>query len=108
MIPRIVHDCPITNPNTRTIWKAGARATVFWDTSGIPVNTTSTGKIMLGYLEPNDTSEHLDTEHPMAEGFKIAEGHVSVTVPRVPPKKDYIAVLFGDSGNRSPVFTIEN
>ncbi|KAF9221619.1 hypothetical protein BS17DRAFT_785070 [Gyrodon lividus] len=105
-IARTVYDCPITDPNVRTVWKAGKRATVTWDTRGLPANTTSKGKIELGYLKGNSSNEHLDIEHPLAEGFSILAGRISVTVPQVKPGRDYIVVLMGDSGNHSPMFTI--
>ncbi|KAF8842183.1 hypothetical protein BDN67DRAFT_899879 [Paxillus ammoniavirescens] len=105
-IARTVYDCPITDPNARTVWKAGERATVVWDIRGIPVNTTSKGKIELGYFKGKSSNEHLDIEHPLAEGFSILQGRIDVTVPQVKPGRDYIVVLMGDSGNHSPVFTI--
>ena len=74
---------------------------------------------MLGYLEDgDDADEHLDvgacalssaarsrsqrltgrthgrayTEHPLADGFDLRQGHVRVTVPRVSPSNHYIVV----------------
>ena len=62
----------------------------------------------------------------LASGFKVVEGHVTVKVPKVQPGNDYSLVrkcqlflvhdwplsyvpgaVFGDSGNFSPLFTIE-
>ncbi|KIK81421.1 hypothetical protein PAXRUDRAFT_832871 [Paxillus rubicundulus Ve08.2h10] len=105
-IPRTVYDCPITDPNARSVWKAGERAVVVWDTRGIPFNTTSKGKIELGYFKGKSSNEHLDIENPLAEGFSILDGRIDVTVPRVKTGRDYIVVLMGDSGNHSPAFTI--
>ncbi|KAI0917120.1 hypothetical protein AcW1_007601 [Taiwanofungus camphoratus] len=96
----------ITDPHASTVWTIGSRAEVTWDVSSIPSGLTDfTGKIVLGYLDKG-TDEHLDLDNPLAEGFNITEGHVEVEVPNVSPSNEYIVVLFGDSGNRSPTFTI--
>jgi hypothetical protein len=47
------------------------------------------------------------SDHPLAEGFDIRDGHRTIRVPDVPPRNNYIVVVMGDSGNRSPEFTIE-
>lgn len=42
----------------------------------------------------------------LAENFSILLGRIEVTVPWVEDGSDYQIVLFGDSGNFSPTFTI--
>jgi len=99
----------ITEPDSETVWLAGELVTVTWDTSDPPQNPTGTkGKLLLGRLEDNgdDEDEHLDVAHPLAYGFDMTDGKVRVRVPNVEPGNDYIVVLIGDSGNRSPLFTI--
>jgi len=64
----------------------------------------ATGRLVLGY-EQND-SENLDYEYPLATGFPLEAGSMNVIVPDVQPGNNYIVVLFGDSGNASPEFTI--
>jgi len=45
-------------------------------------------------------------DNPLACDFSIFEGVAYVMVPYVDPGYDYQIVLFGDSGNFSPTFTI--
>ncbi|EGN98373.1 hypothetical protein SERLA73DRAFT_161174 [Serpula lacrymans var. lacrymans S7.3] len=103
---RIVHNPSVINPNADTIWHAGSSVTITWDTSTVPLGNKSKGKVVLGYLEKGKSDEHLDIEHPLAENFYIEDGFVQITAPDVSPRNDYIVVLFGDSGNKSPAFTI--
>ncbi|KAF8636228.1 hypothetical protein AX17_003714 [Amanita inopinata Kibby_2008] len=73
----------------------------------MPVDTTNmVGRVVLGYIQGEDSNEHLDYSRPLAEGFDISQGQVDIVVPQVDPRNDYIIVLFGDSGNRSSRFTI--
>ncbi|TRM60499.1 hypothetical protein BD626DRAFT_571575 [Schizophyllum amplum] len=98
---------PITSPNAETVWTAGETATVTWDTSDLPPEsqiTNKEGRIVLGYQ--TEDSMHLMVDSPLAEGFSILLGTMDVTVPDVEERADYIIVLFGDSGNSSPQFTI--
>ncbi|CCM01175.1 uncharacterized protein FIBRA_03223 [Fibroporia radiculosa] len=96
----------IISPNLLTVWKVSSNQTVTWDPSRVPqTRTNATGILLLGY-EQND-SENLDINTPLAAGFPISAGKVDITVPDVPERNDYIVVLFGDSGNNSPCFTIE-
>ncbi|CAK5284067.1 unnamed protein product [Mycena citricolor] len=105
---RVVYSPPIISPGSGTIWKLGSDEVVTWSTADIPSDVTnSKGKILLGYLEEGSSNEHLDVEHPLAQGFDIHDGQAHVQVPAdIPPKSSYIVVLMGDSGNRSPPFTI--
>ncbi|KAJ7486046.1 hypothetical protein B0H11DRAFT_1904557 [Mycena galericulata] len=105
---RSVYSPPITKPDSSTKWAVGTEVDVTWSTSNAPQSITNReGKIVLGYLEAGDPSEHLDLAHPLAQGFDIMDGHQAITVPHVPSGSNYIIVLMGDSGNRSPEFTIE-
>lgn len=65
------------------------------------------GTLLLGYLEDDSTDEHLNIEHPLASGFNMDGGFVNFRCPKVETRKNYIVVLIGDSGNRSPLFTIK-
>ncbi|OCH86865.1 hypothetical protein OBBRIDRAFT_796737 [Obba rivulosa] len=101
----IVFSPHITEPTAGQIWPVGTNQTVTWDTSAIPAEgANQTGLLLLGY-QAND-SENLDISHPLAAGFPISAGEINITVPNVTMRTDYIVVLFGDSGNVSPQFTI--
>ncbi|GJE91589.1 hypothetical protein PsYK624_077390 [Phanerochaete sordida] len=106
LFPRDVWSPKITSPTGKTVWIAGTNVTVTWDTSNQPADITNpVGKVLLGHVE-DGTDEHLDVDHPLADGFDIRAGKVQVTVPNVSPGSDYIIVVMGDSGNKSPTFTI--
>ncbi|KIY45588.1 hypothetical protein FISHEDRAFT_28983, partial [Fistulina hepatica ATCC 64428] len=98
---RMVYDSKITSPGASTVWTRGTQASVTWrvPSSGIPDGAR--GRIILGHMDSQDTSEHLD-----AGEYILAAGQARVTVPEVPPRYGYIVVLMGDSGNRSPEFII--
>ncbi|KAF4617677.1 hypothetical protein D9613_005653 [Agrocybe pediades] len=110
----------ITSPHEGTVWPIGTVQTVTWDTSNFPPDSQITnpiGQVILGFNSsnslnldfvvplflPNRSTNH---EHPLAKNFKLRDGKVNITVPNVPPKDDYLIVLFGDSGNTSPAFAI--
>jgi hypothetical protein len=102
---------PITEPSAGTIWQTDTDVTVTWDTSGEPQDVTNpTGTILLGFYLANGTGgENLDVDHPLASGFPLTDGQVTFEVPStIEPGNNYIIALFGDSGNVSPQFTIEN
>ncbi|KAG6889876.1 hypothetical protein C0995_013850 [Termitomyces sp. Mi166 len=108
LMMRDVFSPHITSPNETTIWPVGTQQTVTWETDNIPPDSQLTdpnGKVVLGHLGPTG-GLNLDLDHPLAQNFKLRVGHVQVTVPSVPPRDDYIIVLFGDSGNTSPTFAI--
>ncbi|KAF5360951.1 hypothetical protein D9756_004652 [Leucocoprinus leucothites] len=97
----------ITNPHEGTIWVVGSRESVTWETDDLPPASQITnlmGRVILGF-QAND-SLNLDLDHPLAENFKITTGNITITVPDVPSRDDYIIVLMGDSGNASPAFAI--
>ncbi|KAH9892701.1 hypothetical protein C8Q73DRAFT_791724 [Cubamyces lactineus] len=107
--PGIVFSPPVTSPTAGQVWTIGSTQTVTWDTTNIPAaNANQTGLILLGFIEDGSDDEHLDTQNPLAVNFPITAGSVSVEVPDVTPRDDYVVVLFGDSGNTSPQFTITN
>ncbi|KAJ7069658.1 hypothetical protein C8F01DRAFT_1113496 [Mycena amicta] len=101
LISRTVYDPPITNPNAKTVWTVGTVQTVTWNATGIPEGIP--GKLQLGFL----TSESENLSTILAQGFNLTDEKVQVTVPDVVKRSNYILVLFGDSGNISPEFTIE-
>ncbi|KAH9480196.1 hypothetical protein JR316_0006794 [Psilocybe cubensis] len=97
----------ITSPNAQTVWPIGTVQTVTWDTSNFPPDSQITnpiGQVILGFNSSD--SLNLDFKNPLAQGFKLRDGHVQITVPNVTPRNDYLIVLFGDSGNTSPSFAI--
>ncbi|KAH9028349.1 hypothetical protein EDB85DRAFT_1892527 [Lactarius pseudohatsudake] len=101
----IVVSPTVTSPTENATWPILSQQLVTWDTSKIPPSgRNNIGRILLGYLEDNDPSEHLYWE--LASGFLITVGFQNVTVPNVPPQNNYVIALFGDSGNLSPEFSI--
>ncbi|KJA24351.1 hypothetical protein HYPSUDRAFT_162094 [Hypholoma sublateritium FD-334 SS-4] len=104
---RGVYSPKITNPKHDTIWKPASDVNVTWDLHGFDKTSNSKGTLLLGYLEDGSESEHLDIEHPLASDFDISSGSMTIKCPEVAPGGEYIVVLIGDSGNRSPTFTIK-
>jgi len=102
----------ITNPHEGTIWMVGQRELVAWqvyktsifnspliesspsrETDNLPPDsqiTNPNGRVILGY-QAND-SLNLDLDHPLAQNFKLRAGNVTIIVPNVPPRDDYIIV----------------
>ncbi|KAJ6508522.1 hypothetical protein C8R45DRAFT_967712 [Mycena sanguinolenta] len=106
----------IISPNASDCWTLGSIQKVTWDTSKIPpAFAGNKGMLVLGHLtEYTDStgrkqiSENLNYTNPLANNFTIGEGHWTGMIPYdIPPRDDYILVLFGDSGNRSPSFKIK-
>ncbi|KAA1469741.1 hypothetical protein DENSPDRAFT_640884 [Dentipellis sp. KUC8613] len=102
-VKRIVVDPPITSPTASTVWTVGDKVNVTWDASIVP-SGNFTGKLVLG-AQTSD-SENLQLDNPLADAFDLHSGTVEITVPNVASGTNYIVVLFGDSGNASPQFTI--
>ncbi|KAF7370070.1 hypothetical protein MSAN_00637000 [Mycena sanguinolenta] len=99
---RDVYTPPVLYPHDGTVWYVGQRHNVTWDTSDPPVNITNKiGRIML-------RKSNLTTPLILADNFSILLGRIEVTVPWVVDGSDYQIVLFGDSGNLSPFFTIDS
>ncbi|KAI0040420.1 hypothetical protein FA95DRAFT_1451833, partial [Auriscalpium vulgare] len=97
----------VTAPAAGAVWPALSHQLVEWDTAHIPADgRNNTGLVLLGHGVPGSDSENLDIDHPLASGFKITAGKVAVVAPNVTAGTAYFVVLFGDSGNRSPAFSI--
>ncbi|EIW74559.1 hypothetical protein CONPUDRAFT_85739 [Coniophora puteana RWD-64-598 SS2] len=99
--PMDVYAPKVTSPDSDSIWSAGKNYTITWDASSPPKQITNPiGHII---LRANGVSW---TNTTLAKGFNITDGTVQVTAPDVPTGTHYSVVLFGDSGNWSPDFTI--
>jgi len=97
---RDVFTPPVLYPHSGTVWQTGQRHNVTWDISHAPVNITNRlGAIVFRFDE-------IETPLILADGFDILLGRIEVTVPWVVTGSNYSLVLFGDSGNFSPTFTI--
>ncbi|KAH9950323.1 hypothetical protein B0H21DRAFT_724329 [Amylocystis lapponica] len=98
---RDVYTPPVLYPHTGTVWTTGQRHNVTWSTADAPVHITN----KIGQIQLRD----YDTSTPLilASGFNILDGRVEVEVPWVVPGDNYSLVLFGDSGNFSPQFSIQ-
>jgi hypothetical protein len=95
----------ITSPTESTVWSSGDQVTVNWDPS--KTEDDSPGKLVLG--QPEDDSDNLDLDNPLAQDFPLSAGSVQFTVPDLSSGSDYIVVLFAgdsDDGDASPQFTI--
>ncbi|KAF8469389.1 hypothetical protein DFH94DRAFT_221890 [Russula ochroleuca] len=102
----IVVSPSIFEPAAGASWQISTTQYVKWQTSNIPQSARNyTGSIVLGF-DDGTGSENLDYENPLAHGFLLTSGGHPVTVPNVSPNNTYFVVLFGDSGNKSPHFTI--
>jgi len=107
--PRDVFVPPITYPHSGTVWYTGQRHNVTWATDPHPVNiTNSKGMIVMAQGGLTFVTGPGSLASPLAHGFDILLGRIEVAVPDVPTAADYQLVLFGDSGNYSPNFTIIN
>ncbi|KAH9480200.1 hypothetical protein JR316_0006798 [Psilocybe cubensis] len=108
-IPRGVYSPNITNPTGRTVWIGGTDVVVTWDHDDMPAKPANPkGTLLLGYLDDGSEDEHLDVEHPLAADFDLKKGFVTFKCPEVVEREQYIVVLVGNSGNRSPTFKIKN
>ncbi|KAJ7579207.1 hypothetical protein C8J56DRAFT_339443 [Mycena floridula] len=93
---------PVLTPKQGDVWTVGQNQTVTWDVSGAPARLTNPhGTIM---LRKGDRTLKVT----LASGFDILSGAINVTVPAQPAGDDYAIVLFGDSGNFSPRFSIQS
>ncbi|KAN0061314.1 hypothetical protein ACQY0O_006160 [Thecaphora frezii] len=104
---RIVWNPQITSPTAKNVWIAGAKQTVKWDPSDKPASSLDYGSILLGY-QPKDGSGGLNLEWTLAANTSLVAGQKTVKLPAsLPYRQDYIVVVMGDSGNKSPHFTIQ-
>ncbi|KAJ7097145.1 hypothetical protein B0H15DRAFT_824991 [Mycena belliarum] len=98
---RDVYVPPVTYPHAGTVWTVGQRHNVTWDNTNPPKSITNKiGRIML-------RKDGFTTPVILQENFSILLGRIEVKVPWVEDGDDYQVVLFGDSGNFSPLFTIK-
>ncbi|KAF8633258.1 hypothetical protein AX17_004434 [Amanita inopinata Kibby_2008] len=101
LVARDVYVPPILTPTKGDQWVIGERRNVTWDVSDPPMHITNPiGQI---YLRKGDRTFMNFT---LASNFSILLGSIEVQVPAVLPDDDYRVVLFGDSGNWSPTFSI--
>ncbi|KAF8234311.1 hypothetical protein L208DRAFT_1394344 [Tricholoma matsutake] len=93
---------PILYPGEGTVWEAGRTYHVVWDVSNPPAQITNKlGEIVLA------NKGYLNLAYPLAKDFDILLGRYEVKIPAdTVPGTEYAVVLFGDSGNFSPNFTI--
>ncbi|KAJ7652548.1 hypothetical protein B0H17DRAFT_899737, partial [Mycena rosella] len=90
---------PITSPTAGAVWVSKTQQNVTWDASGAPHNISNGAFLFL--RKGNTTLPFI-----LAKGFDLRAGSLEITVPYVIGDDDYSFVLFGDSGDFSPVFTI--
>ncbi|EJC97848.1 uncharacterized protein FOMMEDRAFT_97934 [Fomitiporia mediterranea MF3/22] len=98
----------ITSPEEGDVWRVGETVLVTWSTEDAPAQVTnSNGQVVLrtvdGFVQGLG-----GLNEPLASNFSLFDGKVELQVPTVPARTDYKVVLFGDSGNESPGFTISN
>lgn len=109
MPTKVVRDVvapPITYPTAGVIWTAGSNEKVTWDASTIPSRDSGAiGMLILGWLD--DTGENLQLDNPVEQNIPLVDGEVTITVPDVPERDNYILCLFGDSGDITEPFTIK-
>ncbi|KAJ7277500.1 hypothetical protein C8J57DRAFT_1504332 [Mycena rebaudengoi] len=89
---------PILTPAAGTVWESFQRQSVTWDASNAPNTISNRASILLA---------RDGVEFPCSD-FDLHAGFVELTVPHVLSGSDYQIVLFGDSGNLSPMFTINS
>ncbi|KAJ2987243.1 hypothetical protein NUW54_g9481 [Trametes sanguinea] len=84
----------ITSPQAGDVWPVGSTQHRHLGTPlTIPEEARNqTGLILLGYLEGDDTDEHLGVNDPLAYNFPITAGSAQVTVPEVQSRNDYVVV----------------
>lgn len=107
LMARMVFAPEITYPDENTKWNAGKEAFVLWNATEIPDQLKNAkGMLRLGHIE--EGKDGLNLADTLASDFELRKGNVSFTVPKVrETRDDYVVVLFGDSGNHSPKFTIK-
>ncbi|KAF8490207.1 hypothetical protein JB92DRAFT_3010246 [Gautieria morchelliformis] len=99
---RDVFSPPILVPNAATVWFAGQHHNVTWDASNPPKSISNVASIVLKTAVSSDW-----IPLTLAEGFSLLDGSHEIVVPtNVTSRNDWEIVLFGDSGDVSPAFTI--
>ncbi|KAJ7438629.1 hypothetical protein B0H11DRAFT_1799516 [Mycena galericulata] len=99
--PLDVFTPPITFPTAGTVWASNTQQNVTWDASGAPASISNQAMLML--RKGGVTAPFI-----LAKGFDLRAGTLAITVPYVLGDSDYQLVLFGDSGDFSPTFTIQS
>ncbi|CAO1630757.1 unnamed protein product [Jaminaea pallidilutea] len=107
-LKRIVWNPPITAPTHKSVWTAGHKQKVTWDTAKLPKALRyASSELKLGYQLANGSGGE-NLHWTLADGFALKEGEVTFTLPKkLAARDDYIVVLMGDSGNASPKFSIK-
>ncbi|KIJ25509.1 hypothetical protein M422DRAFT_216753 [Sphaerobolus stellatus SS14] len=96
-----IFDPRIITPDASTVWQVGSLQNVTWDASNPPASISNGASIVLRTANINGVFVTL------ASGFSLLAGVQEVQVPAdIPTGNDYEIVLFGDSGDISPQFTI--
>ncbi|KAF8914889.1 hypothetical protein CPB85DRAFT_1433370 [Mucidula mucida] len=107
----IVWNPKITSPKPGDkAWVSNERRNVTWSVDDIPPEKRNdTGKVVLGHWDMDGQNENLNYTHPIARDFPLITGWIECTMPpHVPSGNQYFVVLFGDSGNTSPTFSVIN
>ncbi|KAJ6557719.1 hypothetical protein B0H19DRAFT_1376347 [Mycena capillaripes] len=92
---------PITFPTAGTVWVSKTQQNVTWDASGAPASISNGAELFL-------RKDGITAPFILAKDFDLRTGSLEITVPWVLTGSDYQLALFGDSGNFSPMFTIES
>ncbi|THV03951.1 hypothetical protein K435DRAFT_774605 [Dendrothele bispora CBS 962.96] len=107
-VPRDVWVPRIISPDSTTVWTMGQTVNVTWDNSNPPAVITKGSAVALNKADI-PIPKYNQPGGFLAEDFDLLTGFVEVTVPTdLESADDYSITLFGDSGNRSPMFTITN
>ncbi|KAJ7086836.1 hypothetical protein B0H15DRAFT_931375 [Mycena belliarum] len=92
---------PLTGPAAGTVWVSKTQQNVTWDASGAPASISNEALLLL--RKGDATAPFI-----LAKDFDLRAGSLEIIVPWVLTGSDYSLVLFGDSGNFGPVFTIQS
>ncbi|KAJ7124387.1 hypothetical protein C8R44DRAFT_980677 [Mycena epipterygia] len=92
---------PILYPHAGTVWFSFQRHNVTWNATGAPATISNEALLLLA-------KGGLEAPFILAKGFDLRAGRFEIEVPYVLADTNYQLVLFGDSGNLSPMFTIES
>ncbi|KAF8143508.1 hypothetical protein K438DRAFT_1875856 [Mycena galopus ATCC 62051] len=99
--PDDVYVPTITSPTAGTVWQSNSLQTITWDTSNAPANISN--RALLFLRQNGNTAPFI-----LAKDFDLRAGSLNITVPYVVSNNNYQWVLFGDSGDFSPVMTIQS
>ncbi|KLO16785.1 hypothetical protein SCHPADRAFT_887532 [Schizopora paradoxa] len=98
----------ILEPEAGTVWRVGEEVNVTWSTANPPKQITNEKGLVALRTPHGFVAGRGGLGEPLAANFSLFDGHVLVQVPELPAGDDYSVVLFGDSGNESPLFKIVN